>query len=44
LGEASGEAAAEGDAAVSASEAVVSAFLCARFVGSFADGSPGLGD
>jgi hypothetical protein len=45
LGEAAGEAADEGDAAVSASEAVVSAFfLWVRFVGSFADGSPGLGD
>jgi hypothetical protein len=43
LGEVAGEAAAEGDAAVSAAEAFVSAFLCARFVGSFAGDSPGLG-
>ena len=44
LGEAAGEAAVEGDAAVSAAEAVVLAFLCARFVGSCAGDSPGLGD
>ena len=44
LGEVAGEAAAEGDAAVSAAEAFVSAFLCTRFVGSFAGDSPGLGD
>ena len=45
LGEAAGEAADEGDAPVSAADAVVSAFLCARcFVGSFAGDSPGLGD
>ena len=45
LGEAAGEAADEGDAAVSAAEAVFSAFLCARcFVGSCAGDAPGLGD
>jgi hypothetical protein len=43
LGEASGEAAVEGDPAVSAADVVVAAFLCARcFVG--AGDSPGLGD
>jgi len=45
LGEAAGEAAVEGDAAVSAAGAVVSAFLCVRcFVAFGAGDSPGLGD
>ena len=45
LGEAAGDSADEGDAPVSAVEAVVSAFLCALcFVGSCAGDSPGLGD
>ena len=44
MGEAAGEAAAEGDAAVSAVEAVDAAFLCARcFVGSGSCDAPGLG-
>jgi len=43
FGEAAGEAAGEADALVSAAEAVVAAFLCARgFAG--AGDSPGLGD
>ena len=45
LGEAAGDSAAAGDAAVSAVEAVVSAFLCALcFVGWFSSDVPGLGD
>ncbi len=45
FGEAAGEAAGEADAPVSAGEAVVSAFLCARrFVGACAGDSAGLGD
>jgi len=45
LGEAAGAAASEGDAAVSAAEAFVSAFLWARcFVGSCSGDWPGLGD
>ena len=45
LGEDAGAAADEGDAAVSAVDAVVSAFLCVRFlVGACAGDSAGLGD
>jgi hypothetical protein len=45
LGEAAGEAATEGDAAVSAAEAVVSVFLCERrFVGACSGDWPGLGE
>jgi hypothetical protein len=45
FGEAAGEAAGEDDVALSAAEAVVSAFLCPRFlVGACAGDSAGLGD
>ena len=45
LGEAVGDAAGEGDAAVSPDEAAISDFLCARcFVGDWAGDSPGVGD